>query len=644
MISTLYKVWTEYNKSSSGREANDFQFPWYATDLYTMEERDGIYLCFMRQLKALVDKVDPLKQERREVGLDTKLLMEFVFAGMNCPAFSQRQKFSIVIMSAGPGRGVILSAHARAWPFQCLSPDPTKLSDQDIGMWLHIIQSGIEALIRDYQDIQNIGIEPHLGVEFVDDCFVVRATDSGMQLTRKAFATLEEKFLAQALKKGWAVYLGQYGLFVEEPNTLDDPFVDGNSITDNHLTSGQGDINGPGPAVVTDGRISTARRNSATELPRQTYMPSAAPTQSQDTTAWVGTPLYRPKQAIPITRPDGTVINFQHSETAVISERIGDKYDGSISITSDGSATVSPAGGLGCDSDQRRFPSGASSNYNFPVISRTTGSPVKGTPPGKPLTGNATKPSNLSPSRPLRRVSGTSVSPTKADRSVASFRTMGSSSRKSSWDILVGDSDLDNPRKPGTDYRSASTSSADTVVHDTRSSPGRPASTTSTGTVIYNNRSSPGRLASTSSIGPVAQNTRSSPSRPASASSTGTITNNNRFSPGEDSIAEEEDSETNYRSSSTSSSGTLVQNIWSSPSRSASAGTTGTVVHNRFSPGEDTIAEEEESGIDYRSASASSTGTVVHNSTISPAEDDIAEEEESGYIRGLFRARSRKGA
>src|SRR6187402_1536070 len=107
-----------------------------------MQDRDRIYSCYMRQLQVLVNKVDPFKQERREVGLDTKLLMEFIFAGMNCPAFSQRQKYSIVAMSAGPGRGVYLSLHARTWPFQCLTPDPATLPDQDVGMWLHIVQSG----------------------------------------------------------------------------------------------------------------------------------------------------------------------------------------------------------------------------------------------------------------------------------------------------------------------------------------------------------------------------------------------------------------------------------------------------------------------------------------------------------------------
>jgi len=601
-----------------------------------MKERDAIYSCFMRQLKALVEKVDPLK-ERREVGLDTKLLMEFVFAGMNCPGFSQRMKFSIVTMSAGLGRGVILNAHARFWPFQCLGPDPTKVSDQDIGMWLHIIQSGIEAMIRKQQGIHNIGIEPHLGVEFVDDCFVVRGTDSGMHLTHQGFAALEEKFLAQVLKKGWAVYLGQYGLVAEELSTLGDPFDDGNSLPATDPTSSRDDINGPGPAVATDGRISTARVNPAAELSHQTHIPSAPLTQPKLTIPWAKAPPFRPRNALPIVRPDGGKVKAQHSETAVIAEGVGEKYAGSISNAGDESTSRSPERRLGRDSDQLRFPSDASSNYNFPVISRTSGSPMRGAP-SKPLSVSATVPNTLTPARSLRRVSGTSVSPTKVDRSVASFRTVGSPRRKSSLDKPLGESGFYDPQTSGIGYYASSACHTPIFNAEPSSSPARQVSGNSSGTFIGNSTFTNYPftrigLSSTGSTGTVAE-------------ATGVVAHS-QYLPREGSIAEEKESGTNIRSSSSGSSNTVVHDPQCSSCGVASASTTGLAIRNTSSLGEEANAEEkEESGTDPRSVSISSSGTVIHHDTTFAAEeDDTAEEEELGYSRySVYSGSPRKGA
>ena len=93
------------------------QFPWYSTTDYTLGDRNLLFQTYITQLSILVEKVSTVDI----VGLDQKLLMEFVFAGLNCAGFGERQKFQIVI-SAGPcGRGINISSLARVWPFDLMS-------------------------------------------------------------------------------------------------------------------------------------------------------------------------------------------------------------------------------------------------------------------------------------------------------------------------------------------------------------------------------------------------------------------------------------------------------------------------------------------------------------------------------------------
>lgn len=98
MISTLYK------------------FPWFAPNLYTLGARNLLWQTYVGQLVVLVDKV----AEAQTVGLDHKLLMDFIFAGMNCVGFGERQKSSIVMGAGKWGGGVRLSGLSGCWPFECM--------------------------------------------------------------------------------------------------------------------------------------------------------------------------------------------------------------------------------------------------------------------------------------------------------------------------------------------------------------------------------------------------------------------------------------------------------------------------------------------------------------------------------------------
>jgi hypothetical protein len=96
MISTLYKM------------------PWFATHLYTLGARNLLFQTYMAQLRVLVERVGG----RETVGLDHKLLMDFISAGVNCPGFGERQRFAIVVTAGQWGGGVRMGMLSCFWPFE----------------------------------------------------------------------------------------------------------------------------------------------------------------------------------------------------------------------------------------------------------------------------------------------------------------------------------------------------------------------------------------------------------------------------------------------------------------------------------------------------------------------------------------------
>ena len=98
MVSTLYK------------------FPWFTPQLYTLEQRNKLFTVYCAQLRVLVDKAN----EGETVGLDNKLVMDFFFAGMNCPGFGERMRAEIVKMAGKWAGGFPLSPLAVQWPFEVL--------------------------------------------------------------------------------------------------------------------------------------------------------------------------------------------------------------------------------------------------------------------------------------------------------------------------------------------------------------------------------------------------------------------------------------------------------------------------------------------------------------------------------------------
>ncbi len=211
-ISTLYKVNNcPLHLHLSHSIANLYKFPWYATGLYTLQQRDVLFKTYTRQLEILILKVDPGSAISREVGLDNKLLMDFLFAGMNCAGFSERQKATVADASLRVGPGMRISVHARNWPFQTLAANPVMLSDQDIGMWFEVMNMGLAAFEGEGHNF--IGVQPHLQVIRGNNGYpLFTYSESGAELSRKAFSRMETKMLRVLMRKGWSVYMGQLGL------------------------------------------------------------------------------------------------------------------------------------------------------------------------------------------------------------------------------------------------------------------------------------------------------------------------------------------------------------------------------------------------------------------------------------------------
>ena len=192
-------------------DSNTMQYPWYADDLYTMRDRDEIWKTYVRQLEVLVFKCGAgmVVSDRREVGLEYKLLLDFIFAGMNCPGFSERQKANFLEISRGAGNGCGFRRYASQWPFQTLRPEPSNVSEADLDHWIRVFNLGVGAVLRKIPLDTPVALLPYIYIEWDNQGnVVVQATDEGAKLTRRQFAHIEHHFVKKLLRKGWVEWLG----------------------------------------------------------------------------------------------------------------------------------------------------------------------------------------------------------------------------------------------------------------------------------------------------------------------------------------------------------------------------------------------------------------------------------------------------
>ncbi|KAL3449285.1 hypothetical protein BJX65DRAFT_317071 [Aspergillus insuetus] len=72
-----------------------YKYPWYAPELYTVHDRNQLFELANRHIKSLVARI----KRYNTVGLDQKLLHDLLQAGLKCPAFNERQKYTLCINS-----------------------------------------------------------------------------------------------------------------------------------------------------------------------------------------------------------------------------------------------------------------------------------------------------------------------------------------------------------------------------------------------------------------------------------------------------------------------------------------------------------------------------------------------------------------
>ncbi|BDD61563.1 hypothetical protein MAP00_006602 [Monascus purpureus] len=112
------------------------RFPWYATKLYTVHDRNCLFEMVNRQIKALVARV----KKSNTVGLDQRLLRDLLKAGLSCPAFNDRQKYTLCVNSEELSE--ILKFDMGKWfPFDSLVKMP-KHDDRTLMYYAGLISNG----------------------------------------------------------------------------------------------------------------------------------------------------------------------------------------------------------------------------------------------------------------------------------------------------------------------------------------------------------------------------------------------------------------------------------------------------------------------------------------------------------------------
>ncbi|PYH97677.1 hypothetical protein BO71DRAFT_372740 [Aspergillus ellipticus CBS 707.79] len=72
-----------------------YKFPWYATEYFTVHDRNQLFELINRHIISLVSRM----RKSNTVGLDQRLLRELLQAGLNCPGFNERQKYTLCVNS-----------------------------------------------------------------------------------------------------------------------------------------------------------------------------------------------------------------------------------------------------------------------------------------------------------------------------------------------------------------------------------------------------------------------------------------------------------------------------------------------------------------------------------------------------------------
>lgn len=85
-----------------------------------MHDRNQLFELVNRHIQSLVSRI----QRVNTVGLDQKLLNDLLQAGLNCPAFNERQKYTLCINSEISSEIIRLPETSKWFPFDSLARKP----------------------------------------------------------------------------------------------------------------------------------------------------------------------------------------------------------------------------------------------------------------------------------------------------------------------------------------------------------------------------------------------------------------------------------------------------------------------------------------------------------------------------------------
>jgi len=164
----------------------------------------------------------------REVGLDTKLLMDFIFTGLNCAGFGERMRAATVNISGSYGAGIALSPTCAVWPFDCLVRDPAA-DEQEVKMWLQLLETGYEVFRQTQSGVEELSFQGCLTIcRDGHGALVTIFSEQGLEKTFKQCVEMEAKLAKILIAKGWKSYLDQMGV---EYYPLDmEPIIDPNRL------------------------------------------------------------------------------------------------------------------------------------------------------------------------------------------------------------------------------------------------------------------------------------------------------------------------------------------------------------------------------------------------------------------------------
>ena len=83
------------------------KFPWFAVDLYTIQQRDYIFQAFLSAIDILKRQI---KRGRTMPNLDLELLKALLRVGIRCAGFTDTQKYELVKCAEFGAEGIRVDA------------------------------------------------------------------------------------------------------------------------------------------------------------------------------------------------------------------------------------------------------------------------------------------------------------------------------------------------------------------------------------------------------------------------------------------------------------------------------------------------------------------------------------------------------